>query len=162
VIVASSFSKTYSIPGLRVGWLISSSRNVKTLRRYHTYTTTVGNTPGQWAAIEALKGDQTCVHEMVGEYRKRRNRIVELLKACCHLQSYQPQGAFYIMPSLPKGTDGSEFVLRMLHEIRVCATPGDTFGKSCRNAFRLSYATSLERIENAFERMIPWLEKQSF
>ena len=99
---------------------------------------------------------------MVGEYSKRRNRIVELLKSCCHLQSYRPQGAFYIMPSLPKGTDGSEFVLRMLHELRVCATPGDTFGKSCRNAFRLSYATSLDRIENAFERMIPWLEKQSF
>ncbi|MBJ83617.1 MAG: aspartate aminotransferase [Acidimicrobiaceae bacterium] len=162
VIVASSFSKTYSMPGMRVGWLVSSRENIKTLRRYHTYTTTVGNTPGQWASIAALRGDQGCVDRMVVEYRARRDRIVELLKACRHLRSYRPQGAFYIMPSLPRGVNGSQFVLKMLQEIRVCVIPGDTFGKSCSNAFRLSYATSLDRIENAFKRMIPWLEKQSF
>ena len=162
LIVASSVSKTYSMPGMRVGWLISSRKNLQTLRRYHTYTTTVGNTPGQWASVAALQGDQSCVDQMVGEYRKRRDRIVELLEDCRHLQGYRPQGAFYIMPSLPAGEDGSRFVLRMLQEIRVCAIPGDTFGESCRNALRLSYATSLDRIEAAFERMIPWLEKQSF
>ncbi len=162
VIVASSFSKTYSMPGMRVGWLISSRENVKTLRRYHTYTTTVGNTPGQWASVAALRGDQSCVDRMVAEYRRRRDRIVELLERCRHLQGYRPQGAFYIMPSLPPGVDGSQFVLKMLLEIRVCAIPGDTFGESCRNALRLSYATSLDQIETALERMIPWLEKQSF
>src|SRR5262249_17820900 len=58
VIVGSSFSKTYSMPGLRIGWLVSGKRNIETLRRYHMFTTTVGNTPGQWAAAAALRGDQ--------------------------------------------------------------------------------------------------------
>ena len=66
LIVASSVSKTYSMPGMRVGWLISSRKNLKTLRRYHTYTTTVGNTPGQWASVAALQGDQSCVDRMGG------------------------------------------------------------------------------------------------
>jgi aminotransferase len=66
------------------------------------------------------------------------------------------------MPSLPEGVDGTDVALRMLQEIRVCAIPGETFGESCRNALRISYATALDRIEAAFERMIPWFEKQSF
>jgi aminotransferase len=162
VIVASSFSKTYSMPGLRIGWLISGEANIKTLRRYHMYTTTVGNTPGQWASVAALEGDQDCVACMCAEYRRRRDRIVDLVDTSPHLRSYRPQGAFYIMPSLPQGSDGSAVALRMLQETGVCTIPGDTFGESCRNALRISYATSPDKIEDAFERIIPWLEKQSF
>ncbi|MFN0079229.1 MAG: pyridoxal phosphate-dependent aminotransferase [Prosthecobacter sp.] len=162
VIVASCLSKTYSMPGVRIGWLVSSEANIKTLRRYHMFTTTVGNTPGQWAGVAAFQGDQECVTKMVSEYRRRRDRIVDLVKASPHLRGYRPEGAFYIMPSLPDGTDGTDFALRMLKETRVCAIPGGTFGDSCRNALRISYATSLENIERAFERVIPWLEKQSF
>lgn len=162
VIVASCVSKTYSMPGLRIGWLISSEANIQTLRRYHMFTTTVGNTPGQWAAAAALQGSQQCVAEMVAEYRRRRDHIVSWIDAAPHLSGYRPQGAFYIMPSLPAGTDGSAFALKMLEETGVCTIPGDTFGESCRNALRISYATALEKIEQAFERITPWLEKQSF
>jgi aminotransferase len=162
VIVGSSFSKTYSMPGLRVGWVVSGKKNIETLRRYHMFTTTVGNTPAQWAAAAAVQGDQSAVDVMVCEYRKRRDRIVDLAAATPHLTGYRPEGAFYIMPSLPPGTDGTDVALRLLTETGVCTIPGGTFGDSCRNALRISYATSLDRIEAAFERMIPWFEKQSF
>ncbi len=162
VMVVGSFSKSYSMPGMRIGWLASGKERMETLRRYHMYTTTVGNTPGQWAAVAALRSDQRCVTDMVRQYRGRRDRVVELVAATPHFTGYQPGGAFYIMPSLPPAVDGSELALRMLQEIRVCTIPGDTFGESCRNALRLSYATATAQIEAAFERMIPWLEKQSF
>lgn len=162
VIVGSSFSKTYSMPGLRIGWVVSGNKNIETLRRYHMFTTTVGNTPAQWAAAAAVQGDQSAVEVMVSEYRKRRDRIVDLVAATPHLTGYRPEGAFYIMPSLPAGTDGTDVALRLLSETGVCTIPGSTFGDSCRNALRISYATSLDRIEAAFERMIPWFEKQSF
>src|SRR5262249_41286493 len=148
-LVASCFSKTYSMPGLRIGWLASGTKNIEVVRRYHMFTTTVGNTPAQWAAAAAIRADQACVGAMVAEYRRRRDRIVELVAPTPHLTGYRPQGAFYIMPSLPEGVDGTDVALRMLQEIRVCAIPGETFGESCRNALRISYATSLDRIEAA-------------
>ncbi|MAE64902.1 MAG: aspartate aminotransferase [Phycisphaeraceae bacterium] len=162
VIMTSSLSKSFSMAGLRLGWAISSERNIVDLQRYHMFISTCENTPTQWAGVAALTGDQGCVEEMVAAYRQRRDRIVPLVDAAPHLTGYTPGGAFFIMPSLPESCDSFEFAMRMLHEIGVCTIPGGTFGASCNNALRISFATSMEKIEAAFERMIPWLSRQSF
>lgn len=162
VMVVSSFSKTYSMAGLRIGWVIASQAAIKKLRRYHMFTTAVANTPAQWAGIAALRGPQDCVADMVKEYAARRDRVVHLVGETPHLTGYWPQGAFYIFPSLPPGANASNVCLRMLRETGVCTVPGDAFGESCPNSLRISYSTSIESIEAAFERMIPWLEKQKF
>ncbi|WP_440998026.1 pyridoxal phosphate-dependent aminotransferase [Arhodomonas sp. SL1] len=160
VMAISSFSKTYSMAGLRIGWLISSQGAIKKLRRYHMFTTTVANTPAQWAGVTALTSDQSCVREMVEEYRRRRDRVVELVGQTPYLNGYVPQGGFYIFPSLPQHTDGGQLALRMLEEIGVCVIPGDAFGETTSNAIRISYSNSMDQIEEAFERMIPWLGEQ--
>ncbi|MEJ2645118.1 MAG: aminotransferase class I/II-fold pyridoxal phosphate-dependent enzyme [Gammaproteobacteria bacterium] len=162
VMAISSFSKTFSMPGLRIGWVVSSQGVIKMLRRYHIFTTTVANTPAQWAGVAALKGDQSCVDEMVAEYQRRRDRVVQLVAETPHLSGYMPQGAFYIFPSLPANTDGTNVAIRLLKETGVCTVPGDTFGDSCPNSLRISYSTSMDKIEAAFERMIPWFAKQRF
>lgn len=162
VMVASSFSKTFSMAGLRIGWIISSQGAIKKLRRYHMFTTTVANTPAQWAGIAALKGDRSCVDDMVQEYAQRRDRVVQLVSETPHLTGYWPQGAFYIFPSLPHGANANQVCLRMLQETGVCTVPGDAFGESCSNSLRISYSTSMEKIEEAFERIVPWLAKQDF
>ncbi|HKJ09081.1 MAG TPA: pyridoxal phosphate-dependent aminotransferase, partial [Gammaproteobacteria bacterium] len=162
VMAISSFSKTFSMPGLRIGWVVSSQGVIKMLRRYHIFTTTVANTPAQWAGVAALKGDQTCVADMVAEYQRRRDRVVQLVAETPHLSGYMPQGAFYIFPSLPPNTDGTNVAIRLLKETGVCTVPGDTFGDSCPNSLRISYSTSMDKIEAAFERMIPWFAKQRF
>ena len=162
LIVTNSVSKSYCLPGLRLGWAISSPENIETLQRYHMYISTAENTPSQWAALAAVTGDQACVDDMVVEYRRRRDRVVELVEQTPHMTGYRPGGAFFIMPSFPAGTDGLDLAMRMLREIRVCTIPGSTFGQSCTNALRLSYSTSMDQIEEAFARMTPWLEKQSF
>lgn len=160
VMSISSFSKTYSMAGLRIGWIISSQGAIKKLRRYHMFTTTVANTPAQWAGVAALQGGSECIDEMVAEYRRRRDRVIELIDECPYLSSYTPQGAFYVFPSLPPQTDASKLALRMLEETGVCVIPGDAFGESCNNAIRISYSNSMDKIEQAFERMIPWLKEQ--
>jgi aminotransferase len=162
VMVISSFSKTYSMPGMRIGWLIASQGAIKKLRRYHMFTTTVANTPCQWAGVEALRGDHRFVDDMVQEYTHRRNRLIELIDETPHLTGYKPDGAFYVFPSLPEGVNGGNVALRLLRETGVCTIPGETFGNSSANALRISYSTSMDNIERAFERMIPWFSKQDF
>ncbi|MHC2066327.1 pyridoxal phosphate-dependent aminotransferase [Bremerella sp. T1] len=160
VMIASSFSKSYSMAGLRIGWVISSQGTIKMLRRYHMFTTTVANTPSQWAGVAALRGGEECIADMVKEYRRRRDRIVQLVSESPHLTGYWPQGGFFIFPSLPPHTNASNVALRMLEDIGVCVVPGEAFGESCNNSLRISYSTSMEKIEEAFQRMIPWLAKQ--
>lgn len=162
LIVASSVSKTYSLAGLRLGWAISTKTNIETLQRYHMFISTCENTPSQWAVLAAFEGDQSSVHAMVNEYRRRRARVVELVGQCPALTGYEPGGAFFVMPSLPAGADGFDVAMRLLEETGVCTIPGGTFGESCNNALRISYSTSMENIEAAFERMIPWLAEQLF
>lgn len=160
IAVVSSFSKTFAMPGLRVGWIVADQNTIRTLRRYHMFTTTVANTPAQWAGVAALLGDRSCIDDMVTEYRRRRDRIVELVNATPGLTGYWPQGAFYIAPALPEGTDASSLAMRLLEETGVCVVPGDAFGENSGHLLRISYSTSLEQIEEAFSRMIPWLERQ--
>ena len=162
VMAVSSFSKTFSMAGLRIGWIISSQGAIKKLRRYHMFTTTVANTPAQWAGVAALNGPRDCVDDMVKEYAARRDRLVQLVGDTPNLTGYWPQGAFYMFPSLPARTDASKVCMRMLKETGVCTVPGDAFGESCLNSFRISYSTSMDRIEEAFERIMPWLDKQTF
>ncbi|MDQ2075629.1 pyridoxal phosphate-dependent aminotransferase [Marinimicrobium sp. ABcell2] len=162
VMVISSFSKTYSMAGMRVGWLIASQGAIKKLRRYHMFTTTVANTPCQWAGVAALHSGKDFVDGMVAEYTRRRDRLVELVAQTPHLSGYKPEGAFYLFPSLPEGVNGTNVALRLLKETGVCTIPGETFGASSTNSLRISYSTSMENIERAFERIIPWMEKQDF
>ena len=160
VAVVSSFSKTYAMPGLRVGWIVADQNTIRTLRRYHMFTTTVASTPAQWAGVAALLGDQSCVDSMVREYSRRRDRVVDLVADTPGLTGYWPQGAFYIAPSLPHGVDAGKLAMRMLEETGVCVIPGDAFGEHSSDLLRISYSTSMEKIEEAFARMQPWMERQ--
>ena len=126
------------------------------------FTTTVANTPCQWAGVAALRGSNQFIDSMVEEYQQRRDRLIELVSQTPHLTGYRPDGAFYLFPSLPEGVDGANVALKLLRETGVCTIPGDTFGEAGKNALRISYSTSLDQIEEAFERIIPWMKKQNF
>ncbi|OEY66926.1 pyridoxal phosphate-dependent aminotransferase [Marinobacter sp. X15-166B] len=161
IMCISSFSKTYSMAGLRVGWVISSQAAIKSLRRLHMFTTSVANTPAQFAGVAALTGSRECVTAMVNTYRERRDLTMELIDQTPHLSGYKPGGAFYSFPNLPKHVDGSDLALRMLKETGVCVVPGDAFGEDTANALRISFSTPGEKLRAAFERIIPWMAKQS-
>jgi aminotransferase len=160
VAVVSSLSKTFAVPGLRVGWIVADQNSIRTLRRYHMFTTTVASTPAQWAGVAALVSDQSCVEAMVAEYTRRRDRVVDLVANTPGLTGYWPQGAFYIAPSLPQGVDANNLAMRMLEETGVCVIPGDAFGENSSHLLRISYSTSMGNIEEAFARIQPWMARQ--
>jgi aminotransferase len=145
--------------GIRVGWVVTGHSNWRLLQKLHTFTTTVANTPGQWAGIEALTGDQTFIPPMVSEYRERRNLALDLLRDIPHLSSYTPGGAFYIFPRFDLDLDADTFCLRLLEEARVCCIPGTGFGESCRRAFRISYAVGPDTIREGLRRIRQWLTR---
>jgi len=162
LISLGSFSKTYSMAGMRIGWLMAEPEAVQMARKVHMYTSNVENTAGQIAAATALTGDQTSLGVAVAEYRRRRDRLVELVASAPLLTGYSPQGAFYLSPALPARVDASDLCLRMLQDTGVCTVPGVTFGESCANTFRIAYSVGLETLEEAFRRITPWLAQQSF
>ncbi len=157
--VFHSLSKTYAMTGIRVGWVVTGHSNWRLLQKLHTFTTTVANTPGQWAGIEALTGDQSFISPMVSEYRERRNLALDLLRDIPHLSSYTPGGAFYIFPRYDLDLDADTFCLRLLEEARVCCIPGTGFGDSCRRAFRISYAVGPDTIREGLWRIRQWLTR---
>lgn len=157
--VFHSLSKTYAMTGIRVGWVVTGHSNWRLLQKLHTFTTTVANTPGQWAGIEALTGDQSFISPMVSEYRERRNLALDLLRDIPHLSSYTPGGAFYIFPRYDLDLDADTFCLRLLEEARVCCIPGTGFGDSCRRAFRISYAVGPDTIREGLRRIRQWLTR---
>jgi aminotransferase len=162
LLAIGSFSKTYSMAGMRVGYLLASAETIARARKVHMYTSNVASTAGQIAACAALEGDQACVAAMRAEYHRRRDRLVELVAGVPQLTGYVPQGAFYLSPALPNRADAADLCLRMLQETGVCTVPGATFGTCSADTFRIAYPVGVEVLEEAFRRITPWLARQSF
>jgi aspartate/methionine/tyrosine aminotransferase len=101
-----------------------------------------------------LTGPQDFVQEMVTEYQKRRDRMVELLNAIPGVQAQKPQGAFYVFPNVKSfGISERDLQLRLLEEEGVAVLAGSDFGPGGSGYMRLCYATSMEIIERALEKM---------
>ncbi|MCC7491293.1 MAG: aminotransferase class I/II-fold pyridoxal phosphate-dependent enzyme [Fimbriimonadaceae bacterium] len=162
VLAVGSFSKTYSMAGMRIGYLLADAATLQMARKVHMYTSNVANTAGQLAAVAALRGPQEPVEAMVAAYRARRDRLVELVATTPQLTCYTPQGAFYLSPALPPQVDAGELCLQMLQETGVCCVPGGTFGETCRHTFRIAYSVAPATIDEAFRRIRRWLAQRSF
>ena len=152
-ITLNGFSKAYAMTGWRIGYACAPEAILSALVKIHAYTMLCAPIMGQKAALEALKSGEGAVQEMVAQYDQRRRFIVDGLNKAglpCHL----PQGAFYAFPSIaPTGLSSEEFAERLLFEEHVAVVPGGAFGQGGEGHIRCSYATSLEKIEVALERI---------
>jgi aminotransferase len=158
-ITLNGFSKAFAMTGWRVGYACAPAAIASTMMKIHSYTILCAPIAGQIAAIEAIKNGQGAVQEMKAEYNRRRRFIVEGLNKLgleCHL----PNGAFYAFPRISStGLTSNEFAERLLYEGKVAVVPGSAFGESGEGHIRCSYATSLEKIEIALDRMKAFLLK---
>jgi len=162
VIVTGSVSKTFAMTGWRIGYTLAPEPLIQALVKLQSQSTSNPTSIAQYAALEAMTGSMEAVPVMLAEYAKRRKLIVEGLRAIPGVTCEMPGGAFYAFPNvaahLANGVGGhalakdtSELAKQLLDRARVAVVPGDAFGAP--GYLRLSYATSLERIEEGLRRL---------
>jgi len=158
-ITLNGFSKSYAMTGWRIGFACAPREILQAMMKIHSYTILCAPITGQKAALEALKSAEASVTEMVQEYNRRRRVIVKGLNAIgltCHM----PKGAFYAFPDVSiSGLPSEEFAEKLLFEEHVAVVPGTAFGAGAEAHVRCSYATSLEKIEIALQRLANFLDK---
>ncbi len=153
-IIVDGFSKTYSMTGWRLGFGIMPKELAKVVDLLLTHS--VGSTAHftQFAGLEAITGPQDMVDSMVKEYQKRRDRIVAGLNSLPGITCQKPQGAFYVFPNISgTGKRSNELANLFLEKAGVALLPGDSFGQYGEGYLRLSYATSMDKIEEGLKRM---------
>lgn len=154
-------SKSHSMTGWRLGYVLGPSELMPHVLKVHLYDTICASLPSQYAAIDALDNSRHSAAEMAATYRDRRDLIVERLTQI-GLKTKTPQGAFYVFPSIEKFNMSSfEFADRLLEEEHVAVVPGSGFTEFGEGFIRISYATSIENINEGLKRIERFVEKLS-
>jgi aspartate aminotransferase len=160
-VVVNGVSKTYSMTGWRIGYAAGPEEIIESIAKLQSQNTSNPTSIAQKAAVEALNGPQNSVAEMVEEFGKRRNVIVEKLNAIPGITCMLPRGAFYVFPDVSALfgrsyqrmviSNSSDFAAYLLDVANVAVIPGADFGHD--NHIRLSYATSLRNIKEGLDRI---------
>ena len=159
-ILVSGFSKAFAMTGWRLGYACGPAPMMKMLIKLHQFALMCAPTTAQYAAIEAMNNGDEDVEKMRGEYDMRRRYIVDELNKM-GLTCFEPEGAFYVFPSIQStGMTSEEFCERLLKEKHVAVVPGNAFGDSGEGFIRISYCYSIKHITEAIRRMREFLEER--
>lgn len=166
-IVINGLSKSYAMTGWRIGYAAGPIEIIKLMVSIQSHMTSNANSITQYAAVEALTSNQDNINDMIAEFEKRRNFMIERINDIGGLKIIKPSGAFYVMINIEnffgKMINGKEinnslsFSEALLEEEKVAVIPGSAFGLD--NYIRLSYATSIELIEKGLNRIAIFLGK---
>jgi aspartate/methionine/tyrosine aminotransferase len=158
-VLVDGFSKTYSMTGWRLGYMIAPLELAGRLELLLTHATGCPAAFTQFAGMEALTGPQDFVIGMVTEYQRRRDRILELVNAIPGVHAQKPQGAFYVFPNIKSyGLSSKEIAIRLINEAGVAVLAGTDFGAGGEGYIRLVYAVSMEMIEEGLEKITAWFK----
>ncbi len=151
-ITINGFSKAYAMTGWRLGYLATSHELYTSMSKLQSHSVSSATTFVQWAGVEALKGDQSFIPEMVTEFKARRDLLVDGLNNIGIKCNY-PSGAFYAFADVSEYGNGDDICEKLLTDAYIATTPGSAFGPHSMDFIRFSYATSRERIQTALERI---------
>ena len=156
-VTLNGFSKAFAMTGWRVGYACGPKELIAVMLKIHQYAIMCAPRMGQVAALEALRSgrltDYEDVRRMRESYDRRRRLMVEGFRAM-GLDCFEPRGAFYIFPSIkPTGLTSEEFCNRLIREHKVACVPGTAFGSCGEGHIRCSYATGIDKLSIALERM---------
>ena len=167
-ITMNGVSKAYSMTGWRIGYCGGPKVIIDAMRKLQGQSTSNPSSISQWAAVEALNGDQNFLEKWLESFEERRNKVFEMLNSANGLKCLKPKGAFYIYPSCegvigkktPNGkiiNNDKDFAMNLLETKLVSVVHGEAFGLS--PYFRISYATSMEKLEIACDRIIKFCDE---
>jgi len=157
-VLINGFSKSHAMTGWRLGYAAGPAPIIKQMTKLHQFAIMCAPTTSQFAAIEALENCDDDVRMMTEKYDERRRLIVDNLNKM-GLTCFEPEGAFYVFPSIQKtGLSSEEFCTRLLKEHHIAVVPGNAFGDSGEGFIRISYAASLENIIIALQRIQAFLD----
>jgi len=154
--IAGSFSKTFAMTGWRIGYALAPAAWTSEMLKVQSHSTSNPSSISQAAAAAAFNSPQTCVAEMLEEYRRRRDWLIGALCEVPGFNCVRPEGAFYAFPDVRGCLKGEvktsgEFAAKLLEESQTVVTDGAGFG--VEGFLRISYATSLERLREGVERI---------
>lgn len=153
-IILDGFSKTFAMTGWRLGFGVMPKPIAEAVERIQINSNSCTASFSQMAGIEALRGPQRQVTEMVEEFQRRRDVIVDGLNQLPGFRCHKPLGAFYVFPNVESaGKDSRTLADYLLREAGVACLSGTSFGKFGEGYIRFSYATSVENIRKALDRI---------
>ena len=160
--IAGSFSKTYAMTGWRLGYALAPAEWTKAMLKVQGHSTSNANSIAQWAAVEAMTGPQESVGTMLAEYTARRGWLLKALREIPGFKCSEPEGAFYAFPDVrgclkKELRTSGDFTQRLLEEEHTVVTDGAGFG--AEGYVRISYATSMEQIQEGAKRIKRFAEK---
>jgi aminotransferase len=152
-ILLHGFSKAFAMTGFRLGYACAPEPIIEAMMKIHQYSMLCAPIMSQMAAIEALENGAPAVAMMRDSYHQRRDLLVKRLNEM-GLECHSPGGAFYVFPDIRKtGLGSKEFAMRLLEEEGVAAVPGTAFGSSGEGFLRCCYATSMDELRLAMDKM---------
>ena len=152
------FSKSYAMTGWRLGWAMGPKELMRHICKIHQFGIMSAPTTAQFAGIEAIRTGDDDIARMRDQYDLRRRYLLGELRSM-GLECFEPEGAFYIFPSIEStGLSSEEFCERLLHEQEVAVIPGSAFGASGEGHIRISYSYSMSHLREACSRMKIFLE----
>lgn len=161
-VILSGVSKAYAMTGWRIGYAAGPKQIIAAMKKVQSQSTSNPTAVSQYAALAALEGDQSCIQTMVTEFKRRHDYLVAALHAIPGIQCLPGQGTFYTFPNVTGlmrkagcKTD-VELCERLLEEANVALVPGSAFGTD--GYFRLSFATSMDVLEQAVARIREFAE----
>ena len=153
------FSKAYAMTGFRIGYACGPAEIIEAMMKIHQYLMLCASIISQEAALEAIQHGEADTAEMRDQYRLRRNFVVNAFNAMgltCHL----PRGSFYAFPCVKTtGLSSKEFAVRLLEQEKVACVPGSAFGPSGEGYLRCCFATALDQIQIATDRMAKFVQR---
>ncbi len=152
-VTVNGFSKTYSMTGWRLGWLVAPKPLFQQISKVQEHTITCATAFAQKAGVAALRGPTEPLQKMVAEFRARRDLILAELAKIDRAACFRPAGAFYVFPKFDVPLDDAALGEKLLKEAKVAITPGSAFGAAGAGHERLSYAASRETITESVRRI---------
>ena len=157
-IVVDGFSKSYAMTGWRLGWAMGPKELMRHICKIHQFGIMSAPTTAQFAGIEAIRTGEDDIERMREQYDLRRRYLLGELRSM-GLECFEPQGAFYMFPSIEStGLSSDEFCERLLHEQEVAVIPGSAFGESGEGHVRISYSYSMNHLREACSRIRKFLQ----